>query len=416
MKLDVGGIAKGYAAQAALDVLKRAGVNRALVGGAGDIVVGDAPPGKDGWTIAIAPLEPDKPGAALPALLLANAAVSTAGDAERFVIIDGRRYSHIINPATGQAVEDRASVTVVAPDGGTADALETTVYILGPERGLKLVEETPGAAAIYVRLTPDGIKTFESVEVQGDSEGDDAVKMSIRYRRGNRIRAEGRDIDREGDGSKWGEGCGSVEKGIPMGCQGLKPMAIELGPSRAGSRDNSILEATTRFRKNRDPIGAPPCLNNGVQRMVPVTNERISRCHEGMRRPASASRFARCSRLVRSGRLTDGQLLDRICRLTAIARRWRSRRSWSGTGRWSWASAGGCSPTHTLPKTPFRRRFSSSRGEPKSVRNHDSLGGWLHRVARRIAMRLRSTERAPQGPRTAGERGGRRGICRPRRA
>ena len=53
-------------------------------------------------------------------------------------------------------------MTVVAPDGGTADALETTVYILGPERGLKLVDETPGAAAIYVRLTPDGIKTFES--------------------------------------------------------------------------------------------------------------------------------------------------------------------------------------------------------------------------------------------------------------
>jgi thiamine biosynthesis lipoprotein len=162
MKLDVGGIAKGYAAQSALDVLKEAGVTRALVGGAGDIVVGDPPPGLRGWTIAIAPLEPGKPGAALAPLLLANAAVSTAGDAERFVIIDGRRYSHIINPATAGAVEDRASVTVVASDGGTADALETTVYILGPERGLKLVDETPGAAAIYVRLTPDGIKTFES--------------------------------------------------------------------------------------------------------------------------------------------------------------------------------------------------------------------------------------------------------------
>ena len=162
MKLDVGGIAKGYAAQAALEVLRRAGITRALVGGAGDIVVGDAPPGKKGWTIAIAPLEQDRSGGAPAALLLARAAVSTAGDAERFVIIDGHRYSHIINPATGQAVEDRASVTVVAPDGGTADALETTVYILGPERGLKLVEETPGAAAIFVRMTKDGIKTFES--------------------------------------------------------------------------------------------------------------------------------------------------------------------------------------------------------------------------------------------------------------
>ncbi len=162
MKLDVGGIAKGYAAQAALDVLRKARITRALVGGAGDIVVGDAPPGKKGWTIAIAPLDPGRPGGAPPALLLERAAVSTAGDAERFVIIDGHRYSHIINPASGQAVEDRASVTVVAPDGGMADALETTVYILGPERGLKLVEETAGAAAIFVRSTPDGIKTFES--------------------------------------------------------------------------------------------------------------------------------------------------------------------------------------------------------------------------------------------------------------
>jgi thiamine biosynthesis lipoprotein len=161
MKLDVGGIAKGYASQAALDVLAAAGINRALVAGAGDIVTGDPPPDARGWTIAIAPLEP---GSTTPPrrLLLSRAAVSTSGDTERFVVIDGHRYSHIINPATGLGVEDRASVTVVAPDGATADALETTVYLLGPERGLKLVDETPGAAAIFVRLTADGIKTFES--------------------------------------------------------------------------------------------------------------------------------------------------------------------------------------------------------------------------------------------------------------
>ena len=161
MKLDVGGIAKGYAAQAALDVLKKEGITRALVGGAGDIVVGDPPPDAAGWKVAIAPLEPGK-GGPTRVLLLANAAVSTAGDAERFVVIDGHRYSHIINPSTGVGVEDRASVTVVAPDGATADALETTVYVMGPERGLKLVDQTPGAAAIFVRLTPEGIKTFES--------------------------------------------------------------------------------------------------------------------------------------------------------------------------------------------------------------------------------------------------------------
>ncbi len=78
------------------------------------------------------------------------------------MILDGHRYSHIVDPKTGLGVEDRASVTVVAGDGATADALETTVYILGPERGLKLVDETPGAAAIFVRSTAQGIKTFES--------------------------------------------------------------------------------------------------------------------------------------------------------------------------------------------------------------------------------------------------------------
>jgi FAD:protein FMN transferase len=142
-------------------VLKAQGADRALVGGAGDIVVGDPPPDKSGWKVAIAPLEPGKSGPHR-VLLLANAAVSTAGDAERYVVIDGHRYSHIINPATGVGVEDRAGVTVIAGDGATADALETTVYVLGPERGLKLVDSTPGAAAFFMRSTPGGLKTFES--------------------------------------------------------------------------------------------------------------------------------------------------------------------------------------------------------------------------------------------------------------
>ena len=161
MRLDVGGIAKGYASQAAIDVLRQAGITRALVAGAGDIVVADPPPDAAGWTIGVASLNPAESGPVMY-LLLRNAAISTSGDAERFVILGGHRYSHIVNPATGMGVEDRASVTVVAPDGGTADALETSVYLLGPERGLKLIEETPGTAALFRRLTPEGIRTFES--------------------------------------------------------------------------------------------------------------------------------------------------------------------------------------------------------------------------------------------------------------
>jgi FAD:protein FMN transferase len=182
MKLDVGGIAKGYASQAALDVLKSMGIRRALVGGAGDIVVGDPPPDADGWRVAIAPIDPGQ-SYHPPTLLLKNAAVSTAGDAERFVVIDGHRYSHIVNPRTGMGHEDRAAVTVVAPDGATADALETTAYLLGPERGLKLVEETLGAAALFQRLTPEGVRTFESsrfraVPKAGDRDAAGAAEVS----------------------------------------------------------------------------------------------------------------------------------------------------------------------------------------------------------------------------------------------
>jgi thiamine biosynthesis lipoprotein len=161
MKLDLGGIAKGYASEEAVKVLKREGLPRALVAGAGDIVVGDPPPGLEGWTIAIAALEPDK-SPPERYLSLRNTAISTSGDAERYVEIDGKRYSHIVDPKTGLGVVDRSSVTVVAPDGATADALDTAVYVLGPERGLPLVESTSGAAALIVRSTPEGKRTYES--------------------------------------------------------------------------------------------------------------------------------------------------------------------------------------------------------------------------------------------------------------
>ena len=161
MKLDVGGIAKGLAAQAAIDVLREQGVDRALVAGAGDIVVSGPPPGTEGWTIGVATLEPSKEEPEIY-LSLRDCATSTSGDAERFVVIDGRRYSHIIDPRTGRAVEDRASVTVVAPDGTTADALETAVYMMGPEKGLAWIDSIPGAAAVYTRDEGGTVRRYES--------------------------------------------------------------------------------------------------------------------------------------------------------------------------------------------------------------------------------------------------------------
>jgi thiamine biosynthesis lipoprotein len=161
VKLDLGGIAKGFAADEALAVLRGQGIHRALAGIAGDIVVGDPPPGSEGWTIGIAPLDdPNAPPDRL--LLLRNRAVSASGDAERFVEIGGTRYSHIVDPRTGLGVVDRAGVTVVAPNGATADGLATAVYVLGPERGLVLVESTEGAAARIVRRRGDRVEVCES--------------------------------------------------------------------------------------------------------------------------------------------------------------------------------------------------------------------------------------------------------------
>lgn len=157
MKLDLGGIAKGYAADEALKVLRQQGVHQALVAIGGDIVVGDAPPGSAGWVIQIAPLRPgtDKPVAPL---LLANAAVSTSGDAEQYVEIDGKRYSHIVDPRTGLGLQQRSSVTVVAPRGMLADAWTKPVCVLGVERGMALLDTIPGVAATATVLLPSEVR------------------------------------------------------------------------------------------------------------------------------------------------------------------------------------------------------------------------------------------------------------------
>ncbi len=149
MRLDLGGIAMGYAVDESLALLRAAGISSALVDASGDIGVSAPPPGVPGWKIGIAPMVPGGPPSRI--LLLANAAVTTSGDAYQFVEIAGRRYSHIIDPRTGLGLTDRSAVTVVAPDCITADSITKAVLVLGPEAGLKLIDATPGAAAIVVR-------------------------------------------------------------------------------------------------------------------------------------------------------------------------------------------------------------------------------------------------------------------------
>lgn len=148
MRLDLGGIAKGYAADEALAAIGKTGLARALVRASGDIAVGDPPPGEAGWRIGIAPLDAEREPTRF--VTLAQRAISTSGDSRQHLEAGGKRYSHIIDPRTGWGVVGRSSVTVIARRGIEADALGTAASVLGPGSGLSLIEETPQAAGLVV--------------------------------------------------------------------------------------------------------------------------------------------------------------------------------------------------------------------------------------------------------------------------
>jgi len=148
MRLDLGGIAKGYTCDCALKTLRRYGITRALIEAGGDIVVGDPPPGRKGWLVDIAATAPQ-----VRSVLLSCKAISTSGDTEQYVEFEGRRYSHIVDPRTGLGLTSRIAATVIAPDGITSDSLATAACVLGEEKGRALVQSVPGTQ-IYIRQMP----------------------------------------------------------------------------------------------------------------------------------------------------------------------------------------------------------------------------------------------------------------------
>ena len=146
MRLDLGGIAKGYAAAQALTVLRDHGVSRALVELGGDIAVGAPPPNEGGWEIRL-----DDPAGAPPVLKLANSAISTSGDAAQFVVIDGSRYSHVVDPRTGRALTRHTAATVISTNALLSDPLATALGVLGPEDGARFLREHYPGVTFYVR-------------------------------------------------------------------------------------------------------------------------------------------------------------------------------------------------------------------------------------------------------------------------
>jgi thiamine biosynthesis lipoprotein len=160
MRLDLGAIAKGYAADEALAALTKEGITSALVDAGGDMRFSAPPPGRIGWKVAI-----DRPvGDSTPreVIELSNAAVATSGDSYQYVLIGGRRYSHILDPKTGLGMTEAASATVIAPDAMTADALATALCVMPPQAGIRLAESWPGVSALIVRREGRGLRRYVS--------------------------------------------------------------------------------------------------------------------------------------------------------------------------------------------------------------------------------------------------------------
>ena len=164
VQLDLGAIAKGYAADEALRVLTRLGLQHALVAASGDLAFGDAPPGQAGWRIGIDSFE--------GVMQLTNAAVSTSGASEQNLESNGTRYSHIIDPKTGMGLTDDITVTTISRRGLLADPAATAISVLGCEKGMAFVERNPDLAAFIVEKSGGHVTTLESARFKKLEEHD----------------------------------------------------------------------------------------------------------------------------------------------------------------------------------------------------------------------------------------------------
>jgi thiamine biosynthesis lipoprotein len=150
MRIDVGGIGKGYAADQAVEALRRAGAIAGVVALSGDIKTFGRLPGGKMFPVGIQ--HPRKEGTVLAWIDLQDEAISTAGDYERFFERDGVRYHHILDPRTLQPARRCQSVTVIAREGVWADGLDTGIFVMGVESGMQLVEALPDVEAIIVDI------------------------------------------------------------------------------------------------------------------------------------------------------------------------------------------------------------------------------------------------------------------------
>jgi len=148
MRIGFGGIGKGYAAEKAKSLLQQKGVKSGIINAAGDLTAwGHQPNGKP-WTIGIA--DPNTTKQAFSFLEITNTSIATSGNYEKFVLIDGKKYSHTIDPKTGLPVRGIKSVTIICPNAEIADAMATPVMIMGIKTGLDMLNQMKGVAGIII--------------------------------------------------------------------------------------------------------------------------------------------------------------------------------------------------------------------------------------------------------------------------
>lgn len=148
MRIGFGGIGKGYAADCARKVMMRAGAANGIVNAAGDLTVWGTQPNGNPWTIGIA--DPDSKDLPFGSVILSDTSVATSGNYEKFAIIEGRKYSHTIDPRTGLPVSGIKSVTTISHSAELADAMATPVMVMGIKAGLNLINQLPGIACMII--------------------------------------------------------------------------------------------------------------------------------------------------------------------------------------------------------------------------------------------------------------------------
>lgn len=152
MEIDLGGIAKGFAVEIAANVLRRRGLGGFIDAGGNQYMVG-TPPGKTSWTVGIK--NPDDPKRLIGVVEVKGGSVSTSANDANALVAQGRRYGHLLDPHTLQPSSASLSATILSEDGTLADAMSKAAFILGPQKGMALVEATPGMACVIAYRRSD---------------------------------------------------------------------------------------------------------------------------------------------------------------------------------------------------------------------------------------------------------------------